>query len=82
MQDYRVCVSGIRKCARVLAESQFFSHQNVAFAGGSWTEIFCCCSDVVIFHPKRLQNKFEENQLKYSDDAVLHKMKSWVTDNM
>ena len=39
-------------------------------------------SDVVIFQPKILQNKFEEKELKYDGDAVLHKVKSWVTDNM
>jgi len=38
--------------------------------------------DVVIFQPKRLHSKFEENILKYSDDAVLHKLKSWVNDNI
>ena len=40
------------------------------------------CSDVVIIRPKRLANKFEESQVKYDGDAVLHKLKTWVTDNV
>ncbi len=39
-------------------------------------------SNVVIFQPKRLQNKFEEKEIIYTGDAVLPKMKSFVHDNM
>lgn len=38
--------------------------------------------DLVIFHPARLNSKFEENRVKYDGDATLHKMKSWVNDNV
>ena len=40
------------------------------------------CRNIVIFQPKKLQNKFEDAQVKYDGDAVLYKMKSWVNDNM
>ncbi|KAK2151762.1 hypothetical protein LSH36_352g00009 [Paralvinella palmiformis] len=38
--------------------------------------------NIVIFQPKKLQNKFEDAQLKYDGEAVLHKMKTWVHDNI
>ena len=39
-------------------------------------------SSVVIFHPQRLQNKFEDIQLKYDGDATVQKMKKWLNANM
>jgi len=38
--------------------------------------------DVVLYRPAHLQSKMEENSLKYNDDAVLHKLKSWVNANV
>ena len=35
-------------------------------------------SDIVLFQPKRLHNKFEEPVQKYSDDVTVYKLKSWV----
>ncbi len=39
-------------------------------------------NDIVIFQPQRLANKFEDGALKYDGDMVLHKVKSWLNDNM
>ena len=35
-------------------------------------------SDIVLFQPKRLQNKFEDSVQKYSDDVTVYKLKSWL----
>lgn len=40
------------------------------------------CRDVVIFQPPRLHSKLEESQIKYTEDATLHKLKSWLVDNV
>ena len=39
-------------------------------------------SDVVIFQPPRLQSKMEDSQVKYTEDATLHKLKTWLVDNV
>lgn len=36
--------------------------------------------DIVLFQPKRLHNKFEEAQQKYSDDVSTYKLKTWIKD--
>lgn len=38
--------------------------------------------DVVIFQPPRLQSKMEDSQVKYTEDATLHKLKTWLVDNV
>ncbi|KAH3841036.1 protein disulfide-isomerase A3-like [Dreissena polymorpha] len=37
--------------------------------------------DIVLFQPTRLQSKFEEAKLKYTDDVTVFKVKNWITSN-
>ncbi|XP_062595206.1 protein disulfide-isomerase A3-like [Saccostrea cucullata] len=39
-------------------------------------------NDIVLFQPKRLNNKFEESVMKYTDDAAVHKIKDWINSNL
>ena len=43
---------------------------------------FLFFSDIVLFQPKRLHNKFEESELKYNDDATVYKIKEWLNNNL
>ncbi|XP_013389396.1 LOW QUALITY PROTEIN: protein disulfide-isomerase A3-like [Lingula anatina] len=38
--------------------------------------------DIVIFQPPKLQVKLESTTKKYDGDATLHKIKSWIMDNV
>jgi protein disulfide isomerase family A protein 3 len=38
--------------------------------------------DIVIVRPKKMANKFEESNVKYDGDSALHKIKTWVHDNV
>lgn len=35
-------------------------------------------SDIILFQPKRLHNKFEEPSQKYGDDVTVYKLKTWL----
>ena len=40
------------------------------------------CSQIVIFQPSILQNKFEESVRVYSGDAKLTELKKWINEEM
>jgi len=74
--------SEIQKAFQKLADSL---NEDFRFAHSydkSVLDKFGYSDDVVIFRPKRLANKFEESQVKYDGDAVLHKLKTWANDNV
>lgn len=39
-------------------------------------------NDIVLYQPKRLRNKFEPSELKYTDDATVYKIKEWLNNNI
>lgn len=38
-------------------------------------------NDIVLYRPKRLQNKFEESSVKYEGDTETYSLKAFITEN-
>ncbi|ELU16122.1 hypothetical protein CAPTEDRAFT_168943 [Capitella teleta] len=67
-----------KKLADALSEDFRFAHS----VDKDINAKFSYSEDVVIVRPKKMANKFEESTVKYSGEASLHKMKTWLHDNV
>lgn len=66
-----------QKLADALNEDFRFAHTTTKEV----SEKYSFSNNIVIFRPKRLQNKFENSQLKYEGDSTIGTLKTWVNDN-
>ncbi|XP_045215771.2 protein disulfide-isomerase A3-like [Mercenaria mercenaria] len=65
-----------QKVASAMSESINFAHTY----SGDINKKYGYDDDIVLFQPKRLHSKFEESKQKYTDDATVFKLKSWIAD--
>ena len=47
-----------------------------------WRGVLCCRSQMVIFQPLRLKNKFDTMENVYDGEEQLGAMKDWINENM